>query len=747
MTNKVLRIYGYIAVLAATAASLGAVEYTWDKGAGTLDWNDPVNWSSDTKPGINDIATFTATGITAGNTVLLGADQTIGSLKFNSSVPTITIGDASLPHSLTLKTGVIADGGYWNFVRTTTIAAPLILGANGAFAGYGTYGAQLVFDGPISDGGNGYSVVFSDSTNYDFTFRGNNTYTGDTVLRGKSLTISGTNGAILSSRLVFRAGDTPNRMDVFLNNSTDVNTNRLSNTLAIRNERGISGVSITGNASTAVEELAGPLEILNGGMQLRATYNGANVALKFSSLDRAEGTSLVFDYQGTGVNAGTNAKLGFVGAVTNAAGIWQPWAIFGGDTQYDPVHSTVDTNGTLKRFSNYVTLLDSGGESTKVYQAAAASQTLTASQEIYALLMRRSGDATLDLGSYDLRLAGGSVGFSTHGSKTIQSSGGGRLVFGTPDVVIFGTSDNSAKTLTISSPIASDVAGPHNLIIPLVRVISRLSLTGEDQIGTYSKISADMANISLELGGPSDRAVTNTIYGRFNLIKSGPGTLRMAATDYRNGGTTTIVGGRLAVGNVSGVYTLSYGESSIIVTNAILEVESGITWAKKFTLQANSTLTGDGKFNSTDNGKAYRTIPNTVHVAPGKNIGTLKTAALTFSTGSHLDWELGAGTTTAGTDYDLLRVEGNLVLPDNTAMTVDIYDAGNGVADVRGKTFTLVEWTGTDPATTPTWTIVNHSEATLNTTDAVITVDTANNKIVMSGLKNVYPGATVIMVR
>ena len=746
MTNNVWRIMGYLVVLLSTVASLSAAEYTWDKDAGTLDWNDPVNWSSNTKPGTNDTAYFTATGITSGDTVLLGADQTVGTLKFGGKVLTITIGSTNLPHSLTLKTGTIADGGYWGTNRQTTIAAPLILGTNGSFAGYGTFGGQLVFDGPISDGGNGYSVLFSETQNYDFTLRGNNTYTGDTVLRGKSLTISGANGSILPSRLVLRPGnDTPNRMDVILNNAADVNTNRLSNTLAIRNERGIGGVAIVGNTNTALEELTGPLEVLNGGIQVRATYNGANVALKFSSLNRAEGTSLVFDYLGTGVNAGTNAKLIIPGAVTNTAGVWQPWAIFGGDSQYDPVHSTVDTNSTLKRFGSYVALPNSGGDSNKLYEAATASQTLTASQNIYALLMRRGvagSDSILDLGAYDLRLAGGSVGLSTHGAKTIQSSGGGRLVFGTPDVVIFGATDSSAKALRITAPIASDFEGPHNLIIPLVRTTSLLALTGEDQIGTYSKISADMVNTSLELGGPSDRAVTNSLCGRFNLIKSGPGTLRLAATDYRNSGTTTVNGGRLLVGNPLALYTLSYSETSIIVTNAILEVESGITWSTKFTAQANSTLTGSGKFNST------KIITNAVHVAPGHAVGTLTTAALTFGANSHIDWELGTNTVTAGTDYDLLRVEGNFSLPSRPAVvTVHLYDAGKGAAFVKNKSFTPVEWTGTDPANTPDWMFVNHSEKTLDTSAAIITVDNVNNKLVLTGLVDRDPNTTIIVVK
>jgi autotransporter-associated beta strand protein len=234
--------------------------------------------------------------------------------------------------------------------------------------------------------------------------------------------------------------------------------------------------------------------------------------------------------------------------------------------------------------------------------------------------------------------------------------------------------------------------------------------------------------------------VTNSVAGRFHLIKSGPGTLRMAAPDYRNSGNTTVVGGRLAVGNASALHYISWTDANIIVTNAILEVESGIVWPGRFTLQANATLTGGGKINTT------KTIPSTVHVAPGHAVGKLTTIGLVFSTGSHLDWELGNGTTTAGTDYDLLRVEGNFVLPTGS-MTLNLRDAGTRTESINGKSFTVAEWTGTDPASTPAWSYVNLSPETIDASGALLSIDTANNKIVLTGLKDVMPDATLIMIR
>ena len=738
--NNPSQICSMLAVLAATAVTLHAAEYTWDKGAATLDWNDPVNWSSDTKPGTADTAKFTSTGIAANDVVALGANQVVNILTHNAG-NNFTIGEGS--YSLTLLSGKI-QGGYTGSARITSINAPIILGATGDFVGYGTDGNQTVFLQPISDGGNGYGVNLSTAGNDAFGMQGANTYGGDTTVRGRTLTLSGSAGSLLQSHLVLRPTTlTANRVGIWLTNSSDANANRLNDAYDILMENGGRFVvGISGHGTTAVQEQAGLLDLRDGILNLQANYAGADVELRFSGITRGEGAGMIVDYRGTGLSAGVNTKLTIAGAANNAAGIWQPWAMAGGDLEYDPKHVSVDASGTLLRFNSYAVLPDSGGDANTLYMASSASQTLTGPVEAYALLMRRTDNdaAVLDLGAYDLRLAGGSVGLTTHNNRTIQSSGGGRLVFGTKDVVIFGSSDSTSRTLAITAPIASDVAGPHNIVVPLVRNAS-LVLSGEDQIGTYAKLSADMQLKTLELGGPSDRAITNGMHGSFHLKKSGAGTLRLAGVDRRgDGSTTTVTDGRLIVGNASALVWRSYTDGSIVVTNAALEVASGIVWNGRFTIQANATLTGDGKFNT------VKRIFATARVAPGKTVGKLTTNALIFDAGSHIDWELGDGVATAGTDYDLLRVEGALTLPTGV-VTLNIGDAGTRTTPLRNQSFTVAEWTGTDPASAPTWSIVNQAPETVDASGAQLSIDLANNKIVLTGLKDVTPPATVIVVR
>lgn len=137
MIKKVLQGGGFWVFLVSVVSCLDAAEYTWDKGAGTLDWNDPVNWSSNTKPGATDTASFTATGLTSGDVVLLGTNQTIGTFRLNGS-PSITISGGGL-YSLTLNNGRI-QGNDSNPTVTHTLDVPIVLGASGSFQAQGGYG-------------------------------------------------------------------------------------------------------------------------------------------------------------------------------------------------------------------------------------------------------------------------------------------------------------------------------------------------------------------------------------------------------------------------------------------------------------------------------------------------------------------------------------------------------------------------------------------------------------------------------
>ena len=730
MIKKVLQGGGFWVFLVSMVSCLDAAEYTWDKGAGTLDWNDPVNWSSNTKPGATDTASFTATGLTSGDVVLLGTNQTIGTFRLNGS-PSITISGGGL-YSLTLNNGRI-QGNDSNPTVTHTLDVPIVLGTSGSFQAQGGYGGTLAVKGAISDNGNGYGIVFVPNQNHLHTLEGNNTYSGDTVYGGRNLTLLGADGAIRNSALVINMS-VAQFSTVTLDNTATANNDRLGDTKPVRFENNGGKLRLVGNASTPITENVGTLRLLSGLGSLEVSRQGAAGAtteLNLAAFERSPGTGLrvLCNTTSDAYNWYTQPRI----VLTGVADGLLPYAA---QDYYDPSHIVVES-GLVKKFSAYTPLPLSGGSDTIIHNVT-TNLSLTGDVDTKALMLRQTStnSITLDLGDHDLRVASGSIGFGMKKSHTIQASGSGRLVFGSQDLSFFAAGE-SADVITVSAPLASSVTGPHNLIVPLIRAFNRLQLTGPDYIGAYSNLVVGGGGGALELGGPSNRVFTGSITGWGNLRKSGSGTLRLVGPDLRPDGTTTVMGGRLAVANPAALHWFTYTDGMIIVTNATLEVESGVTWDARFSLQTGSTLTGDGKINTT------KTITNTVHVAPGHAVGKLTTASLTFGANSHLDWELGTNTVTAGTDYDLLRVEGALSLPTGT-INVNLSDAGNGSASVRGKTFTLVEWTGADPVNTPTWTIINHAEKAFDASAASIVINTVDNKILLSGLRT---APTTIIIR
>src|SRR4051812_6669007 len=85
--NKFLLITAAVAALHTSHQLFGAATRTWDGGASTLSFNDPANWSADTKPGTTDTAVFTDAGFgaDADYAIDLGGDQTVRVLRFGTT--------------------------------------------------------------------------------------------------------------------------------------------------------------------------------------------------------------------------------------------------------------------------------------------------------------------------------------------------------------------------------------------------------------------------------------------------------------------------------------------------------------------------------------------------------------------------------------------------------------------------------------------------------------------------------------
>ena len=725
-------------VLAVSCLDLHAGIITWSKGAGTLSWNTAANWNSNAVPGAADTAKFTPTGLADNDTVTLDANQTVASLDLAMNKTNVTISSGG-GFGLTLATGgLLSSAGVGNAI----INAPITLGAAGSFAwgGASDFNKTIQFLQPIDDGGNNYGLTLSPADQpMTYVFTGNNTYGSTTVIRCYALVLRGPNGAITNStiNLTHRRDQTG---ALSLDNTFGVNNDRVGDNKDIVVDYEGGQIGMYGASATPVAEQAGTVWLNRGRLNLYSSYGGTNVQLKFAGFNRTPGTAMSMGISaGT---AGTNNQIGFAGA-TNVNGIWQPYVVHNLDYPYRSDFVKVNALGWLMPLgdADYTTFPTSGADSTKVYRITTTNPVaLAASQSVYALNCSAISNTTIQLGAFDLRVVCGAILAGTGGGPAISSSGG-RLLFGGDEMLLSavrftsGSDKIGTDTFTLNCPILCEGTGIKRVVVVFSRTAVTYSLLGQDLNGTYGSIYGWPSG-SIELGGSSDRTVTEYLNGKFTLLKSGSGTLQLAGVDQRGyvSGPTTVRGGRLVLSNNLAL------AAAPTVTNAILEIASGVTNSIGATLQYGATLTGDGCLS------AAATFTNGVHVSPGHAVGKLTlSGATTFRDGAHIDWDLGNGTTTPGTDYDLLFITNSLTLPASPAtITLHVRNGGTGSVNPKGVTFTVAQWTSTDPASRPIWQIVNDSPNTFDTSGVTITVTNAPvKKILLTGLKQANRGSAV----
>jgi hypothetical protein len=745
------------ALCAALAAGAAAgTTHTWTgRGDGT-NWNSAANWSG-AVPGAGDTAKFAgaSNGLAANATIILGADQAVATLDLGMSATNITIGGDG-GHSLTLA-GIKSSATCGNALN---IGAPVLLGAPGTFTWNSGWGNTIRFWQPISDGGHGHGLTLSNPGNTPavrYAFHGNNTYGGTTVVNCLTLTLAGPNGALTNSPVVLalrsQSGGT-----LSLDNAAAPNNDRLGDDKVIVVACFGGDLQHCG-ASVATTEQVGRVRLDSGLFQLTSRLASGGTAtkqmLRVNGVDRAPGTSLLLwlENQGHGSVGVNNA--------TNVNGIWQPWAFAGCNWPYlcDFVKVTDAANLTPLTDADYAIFPAGGADPAKVYRITNTTPvTLAASECVHALAGNAANcsNVTLRLGDHDLTVVSGALIGRRGGFPNISSTSG-RLIFGGDEIIIGARYESAydaprADVATLDCPVICQGRGTKRIVVGYLRGSQTFRFVGPDLNGVYGSISCPWGYGgtcgTIELGGPSNRTVTEYLNGMFNLVKSGSGTLTLSNVDNRvyytygstRGCAMRVTGGRLVWARNNAL------ASAPVVTNAILEIVAGVTNALGATLQHGATLTGDGV------ASAAVVFGNGVHVAPGRGVGTLTLSGnTTFQDGACIDWELGGGSARAGKDYDLLNLAGtaSLHLPAGPAtITLNVSDAANGLADSKGAVFTIIQWNGNCPTTSTLWNIVNNSPRSLDLSTATVTVDAGAGvkKVLLSGVKRRAEG-TVFFCR
>ncbi len=724
-------------LLLSSASLVIATDYTWSNAAGTFSWADAANWSPEGVPGAGDNVTFNAN--TAGDTIAMDGDRTVNNITFGGNVRTMTIGSPAD----TLTVAGAFNGGYMGTACTITIAAKLHLVKDTQVASYGPYGKQIVFASEIFDDGLGFGIFTPNDQNQGATLLGANTYSGPTVLQGYSHSLGGPNGAIPFSPLIFN-GLSSSIAIMTVDNSADANPDRLSNTLPVTFRRCTSKLQLNGHTTDAITEKIGGLTVESGAHTIQLANKGADVTLEVDGpiLRSGAGAFIV-----EGANT-TTARFVVDGAADNGHGIYRPWIVLGG---WNPAHSTIDANGALKGASYAAFPTTDAAASPDVLYSHTGDLTLSRDQSVYGFRFYGTSAATLDLGSHDLRIGDGGFCYAYAQPKTVTSSAGGALVFTGPEVVFFGAGNGWPYTgdFLLDAPLDCESETPPALCMPYIISTKQVRFLGEDRIGTYSNVLVNFTanGYPFELGGPSDRTFLGVYSGTHKLVKTGPGTLTLACENVRGPNATSIEAGKVVVAHPLALNYGTYDAKQVTITNATLEIASGIVVPDFLaSFLAGSTLTGGGDI------VTRTTIPfgTGATIAPGNGVGILTIDRVLFAADSTYEWELGDGTDVPGVDYDLLRFPrnywGGFKFNGNPKVKLAVKAAGSGWERVKGKTFTIVEWTGGGDISAPSEVeIVNLSPRRLITDNAVVTFDTAAKKVYLSGLLAAPTGTTVLV--
>jgi len=729
-----------VAVLLTTGAR--GADVTWVGTAGDLQWSNALNWSTSALPGTNDRVVFRgppSTGYATNDSIRLGASRTISEFRLVSNAPPFSLtGDGVYSLTLTNATSWSCDIVGGGPAGTFALNCDVTLVTNTLWQGF----AQEAVNGTLSDGGRGITFTFEKGQNSKMNFNGPVLLSSNVSLDAASFLLGGSLGAMTNADFYMSPVATINNSTIepqfILDNSSYANGDRFGDNRTIHSYSA-GAVKLVGNGTNAVSETVGAIAIETGMLTFENDFYGTNVEIVVKNLTRPPGTGLLVTYvtkAGT-ASPGTNTKIRIQGESVNTNGIWHPWAIQRGVDSY----VRVDANGCLIPLAttDYLTLPASGSLATGIYHATNATFALAASEEVYGFRMDYANTQVFDLGTNDLTIGCGALLFANGGAKTINSSGG-RLIFRGNEVIIAGQLGSTATNLAIHAPLASTATGAVYLCMPDINNVNVMTLDGADYIGTYAGLTAALRTFqsTLWLGGPSDRTINGPLCGYFALVQAGTGTLRLNGVDQRTGSGIDVKTGRVVIGNAAAL-----SSTPTVRTGARLDVAAGVVWPSNFTVETNATLGGGGTF-----GRNGPTLANGVHIAPGDGVGTLTMSNLTLNANTVIEWELGSGTNAAGVDYDLLHVTGSLTLPGPTTnLVVAVADTSKGSTQANGARFTIIDWTGANPLTNQTWSVSNSSPATLDTSTAMVQVNTTDKKIYLSGLKSLGRSGSMVIFR
>ena len=637
---------------ASTLAGLGSVAKT---GSGT--WTLSAN------------NTYTGATTVSGGTLTVTGTLGTGALTVsNANTGAGTVGNAvvlNLPTATATTVGALI--GTIASPATGTNTATINLGAQtltvNQAASVTTYAGTLAGAGGLTVGGSGTGSL---------TLNGSNTYTGATTVNGGTLAFGNTGNIASSTGLTVASG-----AGVRLS-SSGINTVNVGGPLTLTS----STLSFdVGNAAADRLTVAGAASI-NGTNTINLTGLTGISAGNYTLISATGGLGSGFvlgstpSIFGSFSLAGSTATAEVLTVTANPAANTEYWTGKASTTLGDTAPYKWSTGSTVGTVSNWST--DAAGtvdalqvplsNTLAVFTATNAtptSGTTLATQLVQGYAIRglqfdtstnANGINAVTVDTNGQTLSTGTAGLTLAAANTSDVT-----ISGTGSLVVNGSqnwANNSAKTLTVSTPVAGNASSGTNTLSFVGSGAGNVALGGVISDGTAGGTQALVVN---KTGGGSLTLSAANTYSGGTTLTSGSLVLGAAGTTGSATGALTVNGGTLDLGGATKTVGVFSGTGGTIVGNSAANptftVGNGGTVDTTYAgviANTNNGSTGSLNFTKTGTGTLTLTGANTFggNVSVAGN-GALRVASLNSVVGGTASSSLGAPTSVAAGTINL----------------------------------------------------------------------------------------------
>ncbi|QYM79384.1 autotransporter-associated beta strand repeat-containing protein [Horticoccus luteus] len=500
----------------------------WDGGAGTGNWSDATNWSTNLLPPNGSAIQFDGALQTTVNTQ---ADRNIGTLTFNAGASAFTLNNNTLTLATTSGAVLVNNSSALQTINSnlqnsgtvtySSAAGALLFGGNIAISNSAssrtlTFLAtnNITVSGVIANGSTATAAKVTKTGAGTLTLSGANTYAGATTLSAGTLRATTSAAALGAGTLSLTAGTLQLANDTGLNFGRDTT---LTGNTTIQSDRLTAGAGVTHT-----------LGALTTGSKVLTLSAGSNVASGTAGL--TFGATNVTGNAGFTTGAGTLLTLGALNA-TVARTLTKRGD---GTLLLNAASTNWVTNSALTVYGGTVKL----GASNVFGTTALTKITVNANVA--------GTTAVFDLNNFDQSILTLTLG-GTGGTSTSSSN----VKTGTGTLTLGGTVTYSAT----GNPLGSFISG-------------KLSLGAADRtfnIGD-STTAADDLTVSAVISGGAG----------VGLIKSGAGSLVLTGNNTYTG-ATSIAGGILSTNSLANVGVSSGLGAPTTVANGTINIGSTST--------------------------------------------------------------------------------------------------------------------------------------------------------------------------